>query len=225
MTTFNEIFKSKFLETTASFSITDSLIALLAAFLIGMFIYMIYQKTFAGVMYSRSFNISLVGLSLLTTFVILAVTSNVVLSLGMVGALSIVRFRTAIKDPLDLVFLFWAIGVGIVCGAGYIVLAIVASVIVGLLLVFFASRNIADIPYILMVNCEGKEAAESVVQSVKTGFKKYQMKSKTVSSGDKMELIYEVRLNNDNTDIVNAISESKGVTNAVLVSYNGDYSS
>ena len=115
---FKDIFKSSFLERTTSFSIPDTLISLALAFALGMFIYFVYKKTYQGVVFSRSFGVSLVALTMIGTFVILAVTSNVVLSLGMVGALSIVRFRTAIKDPLDIVYLFWAIAVGIVLGAG-----------------------------------------------------------------------------------------------------------
>lgn len=117
--TFNDIFKSSFIENVSGFSFVDSALALGSAFLVGLFIYMVYKKTYMGIMYSRPFNVSLVALTMLTTFVILAVTSNVVLSLGMVGALSIVRFRTAIKDPMDLVFLFWSLGSGIVLGARF----------------------------------------------------------------------------------------------------------
>ncbi|MBQ6699722.1 MAG: DUF4956 domain-containing protein, partial [Oscillospiraceae bacterium] len=112
--TFNDIFKSGFLENVSSVSLFDMVIALTLAFGIGLFIFLVYKKTFSGVMYSSSFGVSLVALTMITTLVILAVTSNVVLSLGMVGALSIVRFRTAIKEPLDIAFLFWSIAVGIV---------------------------------------------------------------------------------------------------------------
>ena len=125
--TFNDIFKSSFIENVSGFSFVDSALALGSAFLVGLFIYMVYKKTYMGIMYSRPFNVSLVALTMLTTFVILAVTSNVVLSLGMVGALSIVRFRTAIKDPMDLVFLFWSLGSGIVLGAGLIPLAVMGD--------------------------------------------------------------------------------------------------
>ena len=115
--TFNDVFKSSFLDSFSSFSLLDTALSLGAAFVIGLFIFYVYQKTYSGVLYSRSFNVSLVAILLVTTLVISGVTSNVVLSLGMVGALSIVRFRTAIKDPMDLVFLFWAIAEGILCGA------------------------------------------------------------------------------------------------------------
>lgn len=129
--TFNDIFKSSFLENISSVSILDMAIALVLAFGIGMFIFLVYKKTYMGVMYSSSFGTTLVALTMITTVVILAVTSNVVLSLGMVGALSIVRFRTAIKEPLDIAFLFWSIAVGIVLAAGMIPLAVIGSVIIG----------------------------------------------------------------------------------------------
>ena len=124
MTTFQDIFKSSFLENVNSVSLLDMLLALALAFGLGMFIFLVYKKTFSGVMYSSSFGVTLIALTMITTLVILAVTSNIVLSLGMVGALSIVRFRTAIKEPLDIAFLFWAIAAGIVLAAGLIPLAV-----------------------------------------------------------------------------------------------------
>ena len=129
--TFKDIFKSSFLENVASVSLLDMGIALALAFCLGLFIFMVYKKTFNGVMYSSTFGVTLIAMTMITTIVILAVTSNVVLSLGMVGALSIVRFRTAIKEPLDIAFLFWSIGVGIVLAAGMIPLAVIGSVVVG----------------------------------------------------------------------------------------------
>ena len=132
--TFNDIFKSSFLENVTSISILDMALALLLAFGVGLFIFLIYKKTYAGVMYSSSFGVTLVALTMITTLVILAVTSNVVLSLGMVGALSIVRFRTAIKEPLDIAFLFWAIAAGIVLAAGLIPLAVFGSLFIGIII-------------------------------------------------------------------------------------------
>lgn len=221
--TFNDIFKSSFVDKVSGFSAIDSIIALSAAFLVGLFIYMVYKKTFMGVMYSRPFNVSLVALTMLTTFVILAVTSNVVLSLGMVGALSIVRFRTAIKDPMDLVFLFWAIASGIVLGAGLIPLAIFASIVMGLILVFFANKTVLDTPYILMINCSDENSEEVVNKKIKSTFSKYQVKSKSVIPNRGIELVFEVRMKNGETKFVNELSQIQGVTNSVLVSYNGDY--
>lgn len=221
--TFNDVFKSSFVDKVSGFSAIDSIIALGAAFLVGLFIYMVYKKTFMGVMYSRPFNVSLVALTMLTTFVILAVTSNVVLSLGMVGALSIVRFRTAIKDPMDLVFLFWAIASGIVLGAGLIPLAIFASIVMGLILVFFANKTVLDTPYILMINCSDENSEEVVNKKIKSTFSKYQVKSKSVIPNRGIELVFEVRMKNGETKFVNELSQIQGVTNSVLVSYNGDY--
>lgn len=221
--TFNDVFKSSFVDKVSGFSAIDSIIALGAAFLVGLFIYMVYKKTFMGVMYSRPFNVSLVALTMLTTFVILAVTSNVVLSLGMVGALSIVRFRTAIKDPMDLVFLFWAIASGIVLGAGLIPLAIFASIVMGLILVFFANKTVLDTPYILMINCSDENSEEVVNKKIKSTFSKYQVKSKSVIPDRGIELVFEVRIKNGETKFVNELSQIQGVTNSVLVSYNGDY--
>ncbi len=221
--TFNDIFKSSFLEKVVGFSFVDALIALLSAFLVGLFIYLVYKKTFSGVMYSRPFNIALVALTMLTTFVILAVTSNVVLSLGMVGALSIVRFRTAIKDPLDLVFLFWAVGSGIVLGAGMIPLAVMGSVIIGLVLIGFVSKNVVDTPYLVIVNCLNDQAEMTILELLRSTFRKYRVKSKTVTSEKGMELIYEVRMKSGETKFINEISQISGVTSASLVSFNGEY--
>lgn len=152
--TFNDIFKSSFLENITSVSILDMVIALALAFGIGLFIFFVYKKTYQGVMYSSSFGTTLVALTVITTLVILAVTSNVVLSLGMVGALSIVRFRTAIKEPLDIAFLFWSIAVGIVLAAGMIPLAVIGSVIIGVILIVFVNRKSHFNPYIVVLSCE-----------------------------------------------------------------------
>ena len=220
---FNDIFKSSFFEKVASFSVLDATIALAAAFLVGMFIYMIYKKTFAGVMYSRPFNISLVALTMLTTFVILAVTSNVVLSLGMVGALSIVRFRTAIKDPMDLVFLFWSIGAGIILGAGMLPLALIGSVMIGILLLFFVRNNVTDLPYIVVITCTDEIAESKAISLLKTSFPKNRLKSKTMSGEGKIELVLDIRMKNSSSQFINSLSAIPGIVNASLVSYNGEY--
>ena len=154
---FNDIFKSSFLENISSVSIFDMLLALALSFGIGMFIFLVYKKTYTGVMYSSSFGVTLIALSMITTTVILAVTSNVVLSLGMVGALSIVRFRTAIKEPLDIALLFWSIAVGIVLAAGMIPLAVIGSVVIGAILLVFVNKKSHCNPYIIMVNCENHD--------------------------------------------------------------------
>lgn len=220
--TFQDIFSSEFLSKVSSFSVLDCVLALGMAFLIGLFIYAVYRKTFAGVMYSRTFNISLIGLCMLTAFVILAVTSNVVLSLGMVGALSIVRFRTAIKDPMDIVFLFWSIAAGIVLGAGLIPLAIFGSLLVGLVLVIFSRLAGGANPYILMVTCADEQSEKQVFGVLAAAGAKIRLKSKTVREND-AELAIEVRIKGDDTAFVARIAAIKTVSNAVLVAYNGEY--
>ena len=219
---FSDIFKSSFLENVTSVSLTDMLLALVLAFGVGMFIFLIYKKTYAGVMYSSSFGVTLVALTMITTLVILAVTSNVVLSLGMVGALSIVRFRAAIKEPLDIAFLFWAIAVGIVLAAGFIPLAVIGSVIIGLILLVFANRKSSANPYIVVLTCTDQAAEQKAMALLAENTKRCVCKSKTVRAGQ-IELNLEVRLNDENTDFVNRLSALPGVESAVLVSYNGDY--
>ena len=222
--TFSDVFKSSFLANINAFSTLDVLLALGLAFVLGLFIFLIYKKTYQGVMYSDSFGVSLIAMAMITSLVIIAVTSNVVLSLGMVGALSIVRFRTAIKEPMDIAFLFWSIAVGIVLGAGLLPLAIIGSVIIGIIILVFSTRKLGDTPYILVVNCENAETETEVEKLVKEDAKKSLLKSKAVNKLG-VELTYEVRIKEESTAFVNKISETQGVTNAVLVSYNGEYMS
>lgn len=220
--TFNDIFKSSFLENIASVSVFDMILALVLAFCIGLFIFLVYKKTFSGVMYSSSFGVTLVALTMITTVVILAVTSNVVLSLGMVGALSIVRFRTAIKEPLDIAFLFWSIAVGIVLAAGMIPLAVIGSVVIGLILLVFVNKKSHLNPYILVITCADHESELRAKEFIDKQTQRCVVKSKTAQKGS-VELNLEIRMKEDNTDFVNILSEMKGINSAVLVSYNGDY--
>jgi len=220
--TFSDIFKSSFLESVTEFSALDVLIGMLFALVIGLFIFVIYKKTFNGIMYSTGFAMSLIGLSLVTTLVIMAVTSNVVLSLGMVGALSIVRFRAAIKEPMEIVFLFWSLAVGIVIGAGMIPLAVIGSVIIGVILVLFANVKFKDTPYILIVNCANEQAESGALALIEKAVDKYAVKSKTVSAAG-IELTAEIRIKNADTGFVNRINEVEGVSDATLVTFNGEY--
>ena len=219
---FQDIFKSSFIENIASVSMLDMAIAMALAFLIGLFIFVVYKKTFNGVMYSSSFGVTLVALTMITTLVILAVTSNVVLSLGMVGALSIVRFRTAIKEPLDIAFLFWAIAVGIVLAAGMIPLAVIGSIIIGIVLLVFVNKKSHSNPYLIVLSCDSHASEEEAKKYLKDKVNKCIVKSKTAQSGS-VELTLEIRLKDDNTDFINELSAMKGINSAVLVSYNGDY--
>jgi len=219
---FNDIFKSDFLENVTGVSIPDMVLALALAFGLGMFIFLIYKKTYQGVMYSSSFGVTLIALTMITTVVILAVTSNVVLSLGMVGALSIVRFRTAIKEPLDIAFLFWSIAVGIVLAAGLIPLAVIGSVIIGVVLLVFVNRKSHCSPYIVILQCEDHDAEQRATQYLQQQVNRYVVKSKQAQKG-LVELNLEIRLKDDNTDFINRLAELQGVHSAVMVSYNGEY--
>lgn len=219
---FQDIFKSSFPENVTEFSLLDTCIGLAVALLVGLFIFMIYKKTLTGVLYSDGFALTLVGLSLVTTLVIMAVTSNVVLSLGMVGALSIVRFRTAIKEPVEIVFLFWSLAVGIVIGAGMIPLAIIGSAIIGVILLLFANRKIRKQPYILVVSCKDEAAEQRITEILAKAVEYYTVKSKTVNAAG-IEFTAELRTKDAETAFVNRITELEGVGNATLVSYNGEY--
>ena len=219
---FNDIFKSSFLENVSSISVLDMLLTLVLSFGIGLFIFLIYKKTYQGVMYSATFGTTLIALTMITSAVILAVTSNVVLSLGMVGALSIVRFRTAIKDPLDIAFLFWAIGAGIILAAGMIPLAVISSVVIGLILLFFVNKKSHTHPYMVVLNCVNHDAEIKATEFLKKYVTRCTTKSKSAVKGA-LEMNIEVRLKEDNTDFINILSEMPGVNSAVIVSYNGDY--
>ena len=222
--TFNDIFKSSFLENVTTVSILDMTLTLVLGFAIGLFIFLVYKKTYQGVMYASSFGVTLIALTMITGMVILAVTSNVVLSLGMVGALSIVRFRTAIKEPLDIAFLFWAIAAGIVLAAGMIPLAVIGSVVIGLILLIFVNKKSHTNPYIVVIRCMDHATEEKAVDYLKSMCDRCTVKSKSAQKGS-IELNLEIRLKNDDTGFVNALSDMHGVDSAVLVSYNGDYMS
>ena len=220
--TFRGILKGGFLARTAQLSVADMAVSMLLAFAIGLFIFYIYKKSYRGVMYSANFGTSLIAVALVTTFVMLAVTSNVVLSLGMVGALSIVRFRTAVKDPMDIAFLFWSLAAGIVLASGLVHLAVLGSLFIGIVMLVFSDRRDEERPYILVVHCADETAERAAHDFASSRVKALSLKSKSVSPG-RVELNYEVRLSDGAADFVNALAALPGVENAVLVSYNGDY--
>ena len=220
----SSLFQSEFLGNMTSFSIVDVLMALVVSFLMGLMIFAVYRKCYNGVMYSSGFALSLIAMNMVTALVILAISTNVVLSLGMVGALSIVRFRTAVKDPMDIAYLFWAIAEGIIIGAGMIPLGVLGGLVVAVILIAFSSKKPKDKPYILVLNCENDAAEKAAVKKVEAGVKKSQVKSKTVSANG-IELTMEVNLIENETGFVNGVAEVSGITNAVLVSYNGEFMS
>lgn len=222
-TTFSDVIKKSVLDNfTASIDISKVLLTMSISFLLGFFIYLLYKRIFSGVLYSKSFNISLIGMTMVTSMVIIAINSNLVLSLGMVGALSIVRFRTPIKDPTDLIFLFWAAAVGIVTGAGFYTLALASSILIGLVMFIFIKKASFETPYLLVVNCDGEMSEEDVMKSVQKDAKRFNVKQKTVTKGN-VELTLEIRVKEKESQFVNRISAIGGVKNAVLISYSGDY--
>jgi len=222
-TTFDDIFKSSFLEKSSAFSLIDSLIGMATAFLIGLFIYWVYKKTFNGVIYSHSFNISLMVMTLTTALVIMGISQNVLLSLGMVGALSIVRFRTPIKDPMDLIFLFWSVAAGILSGAGFIPLVVVGSVIIGLVIILFQNKIVVENPYLLVVKYDDESANKEIEYILKNSTKKYMLKSKTIVQDYEIEVTYEVRMKENDSQLVSSISKVAGVSSSVMLSYDGNF--
>lgn len=199
---------------------TQIVVSMLIALLMGLFIYKIYQIYFGGVVFSRSFATTLVGMSVLTCMLTLAISTNIVISLGMVGALSIVRYRTAIKDPMDLLYLFWSISVGITAGAGMYVLVITASIIMVILIHVLYHRQKRGMIYIMVVHYEGELTGDAVLRAMKK--LRYQLKSKTFR-GDLTEMTLEVYCRSDNTVFLENIKSLEKVKDVTLIQYNGEY--
>ena len=221
---FQDIFRSSFLENVSAISMLDMALCMLLSFALGLFIFFIYKRCHMGVMYSASFGFTLIALCMITSLLILAVTSNIVLSLGMVGALSIVRFRTAIKEPSDIAFLFWSIASGIVLAAGFIPLAVFGSIFIGIILILCAGYKGFDRPYILVLHCSDADAEKKAMEFITKNVKRMSLKSKSVEPG-RIELDMELRLKEADTGFVNELSSLDGILHTVLVSYNGDYMS
>ena len=195
-------------------------LGLLTALIMGAVIYFVYRKFYTGVIYSRSFAITLVGMTVLTAMVTLAISSNIVISLGMVGALSIVRFRTAVKDPLDLLYLFWAITTGITAGAQMYVLVLATAVVMTVMVILFYNKQNNGRIYILIVHYDGDEAGDNVIRAL--GKIKYFIKSKTLRK-EKTEMAIEVFCKNNDTFFMEKIREIDGVLDSTLIQYNGEY--
>ena len=217
-----DFIKKSILESGAfdGVSIASAALGLLTALIMGAVIYFVYRKFYTGVIYSRSFAITLVGMTVLTAMVTLAISTNIVISLGMVGALSIVRFRTAVKDPLDLLYLFWAITTGITAGAGMYVLVVVAAVVMTVMIIIFYSKQQKGRIYILVVHYVGETAGDDVLRAF--GKIKYFIKSKTARK-DKTEMAIEVFCKNNDTFFMDKIRALDGVEDATLIQYNGEY--
>lgn len=202
------------------YNISSILIALVAALALGILIFLVYRRFYTGVIYSRTFAVTLVGMTVLTCMVTLAISTNVVISLGMVGALSIVRFRTAVKDPMDLLYLFWAITTGITSGAGMYVLALIAAAIMILMIILFYSRQQRGKIYIAVIHYSGDEAGDEVIRCF--GKRKYFIKSKTMRK-EKTEMAVEIFCKQADMDFMEKIRAIEHVDDVTLIQYNGEY--
>ena len=215
MVSFSDIIKGKFLEEFSAISMGDALIAIALSFALSLFIVFIYRATYAGVNYSRNFTGCLMMLSMVTTMVILVISSNMVLSLGMVGALSIVRFRTAVKEPTDTAFLFWAIATGIICGAGYITISILMTLLLGLLFVAvhaFAGKQ-KHSTYMIVIRYD----SDSDVENKLAGISGYKMKNKTMT-GNYTELVAELKLTDAALKKIDFLRNIPGVREVTVMS-------
>ena len=223
MNTFSDIFKKSFLEGYASVELSAKQIVVVIFFavLLGLYIYAVYRFLTKKTFYSKSFNISLVLMSVITAAIILTVQSSVVISLGMVGALSIVRFRTAVKDPMDLSFLFWSISVGIICGAGLVEIAIILSVIVTVVIFALDRIPVIKTPMILVVNA-GVDSDAGILEKIRENTGYYEEKSRVITNGV-LELVYELRTK-DSAALSKAVSSVPGVNSVSVMSHDGEVS-
>ena len=223
MNTFSDIFKKSFLEGYASIELSAKqiLVVIFFAVLLGLYIYAVYRFMIRKTFYSKSFNISLVLMSVITAAIILTVQSSVVISLGMVGALSIVRFRTAVKDPMDLAFLFWSISVGIICGAGLVEIAIILSVITTIVIYILDRIPVIKAPVILVVNA-GVDSDPQILEKIRDNTRSYEEKSRVLTNGV-LELVYELRTN-DSAALARSISSVDGVSSVSVMSHEGEVS-
>ena len=222
--TFSDVFEKSFIAMQSGaerFSAIEIIINMGMSFLLGLFIFYIYKKTFQGVLYQRSFNVSLVAIAMVITMVIMTISGNLVLSLGMVGALSIVRFRTPIKDPVDLVFIFWAISVGIGNGVGYFNLTIIGSIILTLVVLFMTRKEDEETPYLLVLQLPSSSSETDAVTYIKNHVDRFALKSKTINP-DYLEITAEIKLKKSNSNFINGLQDEFNVKKATLVSYSGD---
>ncbi len=201
-------------------TLTPIILALVVSFVLGMLIHYVYQRSFRGVIYNQAFSVSLALLTILTTMITLAISSNIALSLGMVGALSIVRYRTAVKDPADLIFLFWAVGTGITIGAHLHYLAVVAALVVIVLLLTIGRRTSTNEVFILIVHYIGDDVSGDL-RRILHG-KRFQVKSKTIRKNN-VEMAIEVEVKNNNTAFMDTIKELPSVTDVSLIQFTGEY--
>ena len=223
-TTINDIFSKSFVAMQSGierFSPIEIIINLSVSFVVGLFIFFVYKKTFQGVLYQRSFNVSLVAIAMIITLIIMTISGNLVLSLGMVGALSIVRFRTPIKDPVDLVFIFWAITIGIANGVGYFNISLIGSVFMTIVLLFMTRKAEAEYPYLLVLQVPIDTKSDEAIKDIKKSVERFMLKSKTITPQYE-EITAEIRLKGENTSFINNLYNEHKILKATLITYSGD---
>ncbi len=220
---FKDVLKKSFLEgvNVADFSVTSVALTLAVTAILGIYIYLVYRLVSRKAFYSKSFNISLVAMAMITAAIILAIQSSVVISLGMVGALSIVRFRTAVKDPMDLVFLFWSIAVGIICGAGLYGMALMLSLCVTIIVLLLDFFPAGSAPMLLVLNAQDEKAEDEVTAIVDKYAGHYRIKSRNLTKNG-MDMVMELRIKRDETEMVRAIHALPGVESVSLLSHDGE---
>lgn len=220
---FKDVLKKSFLEgvNVADFSITSVALTLAVTAALGIYIYLVYRLISRKAFYSKSFNISLVAMAMITAAIILAIQSSVVISLGMVGALSIVRFRTAVKDPMDLVFLFWSISVGIICGAGLYGMALMLSLCVTIIVLLLDFLPTANAPMLLVLNAQDEKAEDEVTQIVSQYAGHYRVKSRNLTKSG-MDMVMELRMKKGEAEMVRAINALPGVDSVSLLCHDGE---
>ncbi len=219
---FSDIFKKSFLEGYASTELTTTSIAacLLIAGALGIYIFFAYRFLCRKAFFNKNFSIALIGIAEITAAIILTVQSNVVISLGMVGALSIVRFRTAIKDPLDLIFLFWAISIGIICGAGLAMVALLLTLFVSLLLWVFNALPIAKAPVLLLVSSTDPDAEAKVLEAAGKHSKAAVVKSRSLSP-ERLDLVVELKTAEE-AALTKAVMALEGTLSCSVVAHDGE---
>ena len=218
----NQLFSVSFFEKAVAFSLPDTLLILLVSALLGLFIAALYKATYQGVMYTMTYGVALAAITMISALILCVVTSNVVLTLGMVGALSIIRFRTSIKEPMDIMFMFWAVAAGIATGAGMAGVAVVGSLCIGLLIVLLTRGRQNGVPYILVLQVEDQAAEKKALELVSSHVRRCRVKSKRVTK-EETEITVDLRLKKENTDFMHAVNALPGVRSAMLVTYNGEY--
>lgn len=221
---YNDIFSKSFVAIQSGverFSAIEILLNLTVSFIVGMFIFYVYKKTFQGVLYQRSFNVSLVTIAMVITLIIMTISGNLILSLGMVGALSIVRFRTPIKDPVDLVFIFWAITVGIANGVGYYNISIIGSIILTIVLLVMTRKPEQDLPFLLVLQVPTSTDTAAVIKDIQKSVERFMLKSKTITPAYE-EITAEIRLKGDDTSFLNKLHDEEKVLKVTLITYSGD---